>query len=728
MTGSVSVGGVRLGLAVLLLVMPCITIATLANPVLQGGMIDPYVYTGLLHRYLQVLDRYGSTYYANRVAFTVPARTAIWLLGDAAGHYVIETVLLFAATVSAFAVGRRYFSTPVGVMAAAWTSFNPWLIRSLAWDYVEGAAVCYLLVGLCCFAIGGRRAVLLHAAGGVALALAFNCDPFVAAIAIAFSPAWLILCRSQGLPRCVACAVTALAAFVAAYAALIVVEYLELPRLGFGREFTTFAVGMRLLHGGGAVWYRPFAAALAEGRIYILTPVFLAAGAILFIAGERLLRRDKVARFAAAGAIFLVLTCGIYWLFHDYFSTAVVTSFWYDAYAFPAALFAMTALLGSSTQALPRPASSVVCWLAGAGFAFLWVGYSLWRPLLLRATLNDCFLAAAVVTVAMAASWFPRVRALAAVAGACLAIAVFYFPGGDATPAASAVPEREGLATLWSPYAALHDKTLTPVEHDLYEGAVSLQNAVAESLPLSDGPVGFWYGETPTDAPFRSVQSVFLFGYSRIVSPALPDAPGVTLDAGLRRELGQYSHIAILSRTRTVGDAALQALAADGGAAVLRGRSVFPGLSFGFVVTMVGYVPPPAPIGALVTEIPRTLLAPQNGGSLATEGEAVTLRTSPVQWTYSATAPLPADTFPKEKLVLRVRLRVLRGQVGVIVASAVPSAIIGETTAMPTDTPMDIDVAIPDPATARFLILRNRSPLEASTVQILNISIFHAAL
>jgi hypothetical protein len=368
----------------------------------------------------------------------------------------------------------------------------------------------------------------------------------------------------------------------------------------------------------------------------------------------------------------------------------------------------------------------VICWLAGLCFALLWVGYSVWGHLLLWATVNDFFVAGAVVTVAMAASWFPRVRALAALAGACLAIAVFYFPG-DATPAASAIPEHEDLATRWSPYATLHDKALTALEHDIYEGAVLLQNVVAESLPLSDGPVGFWYGETPADSLFRSVQSVFLFRYSRIVSPALPDAPDVKLDARLRRELGKYSHIAILSRTRTVGDAALQALAADGGTAVMRGRSVFPGNSFRFVVTMAGYVPPPAPVGALVTEIPRTLLAPQNGGSLATQSEAVTLRTSPVQWTYSATAPLPADTFPKEKLVLRVRLRVLRGQVGVIVAPAVSSAIIGETAAVPTDTPMDIDVAIPDPATARFLILRNRSPLEASTVQILDISICHPA-
>jgi hypothetical protein len=128
----------RLAIAALLLGMPCLAIVTLTNPLLQVGTIDPFVYTALLHDYKQVLHRYGATYYANRVAFTVPARAAIAWFGDAGGHFLLQATYLFAATLSGFVLGWRYFTIGTGFAAAAWVAFNPWLIRSLAWDYVEG--------------------------------------------------------------------------------------------------------------------------------------------------------------------------------------------------------------------------------------------------------------------------------------------------------------------------------------------------------------------------------------------------------------------------------------------------------------------------------------------------------------------------------------------------------------------------------------------------------------
>lgn len=714
----------QLSLAALLLGMPCLAIATLANLVLQAGTIDAYIYTGLLHDYTQVLHRYGSTYYANRVAFTVPARAAIALLGDRGGHFLFETGYLFAATVSGFAIGRRYFSTAVGIAAAAWVAFNPWLIRGLAWDYIEGASVCAMLVAFCCFLLNGRRPILLHIAGGIVFALACNMNQIVCAMALALTPAWLILNLPRGARHCVICAAAALAAFVIGYAGLLLVEYLEMPALGFGRELVTLSVAMGQLQGGAADWFRPISGYLAEGHIYILVPVFLALGLAVLIATEHTTRM-QVVRFNIAAAICIVLTSCVYLLFHEYFRAGIPTVFWYDGYAFPAGLLAIIGLLGTSVGTLPPRTARLICAAAALVFALLWVAYAAWQPLLGLAT-DAAFAAfAGVLAVSLGLVRFSTLRAVSAVASAVLAIVLFYFPV-DQRPARAISPEHLAFSyQTANHYAALHDSAWQAPDRDLYQGALFLQRVISQSLPISEGPVGFWYGSE--DAPFQSIQSVFLWGYSNIISPALPHNVGEHLGASLRQKLAPYSHIVILSRTNTDGDAAMQALGADGAVARLRGRYTFDGSWFSFVVTVVDYVPPAGPVGAPVTQVPINRLAAQNGATLATVGNAVQLSTAPEQWSYSALMPLGADSLPAGKLVLRARLRVVSGQIGVLVTPNVSSPQVVEAGAGPSAVPRDVDLAIPDGSAEHLLVIRNWAPSGPSLVQIFSIEVFRAA-
>jgi hypothetical protein len=267
------------------------------------------------------------------------------------------------------------------VAGAAWVAFNPWLIRTLTWDYPEGASVCAMLAAFCCFSLNRYRPAALHAAGGSIFALACNANPFVIVMAAAFAPAWLILNLPKGARRSVACVLAALAGFIIGYSALIIVEYLEFPDLGFGRELVTIGVGVNLLRGGGTVWYKPLSSVLGEGRFYIVMPAFLLAALTTVVAADRLFGR-RVDRFSLAAVAFLALTCASYLLFHDYLRTAIMDVPWYDGYAFPAGLFAIIALLGSCARALRAsgavllPAAAVMC------FALLWLCFSAWSPLL----------------------------------------------------------------------------------------------------------------------------------------------------------------------------------------------------------------------------------------------------------------------------------------------------------------------------------------------------------
>jgi hypothetical protein len=710
----------RLALAALLLAMPFVAISTLVNLVLQENTIDPYVYTGLIHDYIQVLGRYGSTYYANRVAFTVPTRAAIALLGDEHGHFLFESLYLLAATLSGFALGQRYFSTGIGVVGAAWVAFNPWVIRTLTWDYPEGAAVCAMLVTFCCFSVNRYRPVALHAAGGAVFALACNANPFVIVMAVAFAPPWLILNLPKGARHCVACALSALAALILGYSALIVVEYLEFPGLGFGRELVTLGVGVNLLRGGAAVWYRPLSDVLAEGRVYIVMPAFLLAALAIMIAFDRISGR-QVDRFAVASAAFLALTCAFYLLFHGYLRTAVVNVPWYDGYAFPAGLFAIIALLGACARALRASGAMLLNTSAVMSFGLLWLCFSAWSPLLGSVSIWALAALAVGLVIVMANGRFPALRAAAALAFAVLAIAVFYYNAGSISAAA---PARNLYASF---YSDLHDSTQRGRERELYEGAEFLQRIIAETLPLAEGPVGFWYSAEPKNLMFNNIQSVFLFGYSRVIRPALPQDPNEHLDAELRQDLAHYAHIAILSRTPQEGDTALQTLGADGGVTHLRARFTFPAAQFGFVTTIVDYLPPTPPVGPQVAVIPLDAVKAQNNAILNSLNSGILIQTAPEQWAYSAIAPLPLGGRPPPKLVLRIRLRSLQGKIGLAIATQdLAAPLIVETGVAPTAEPRDIDLEIPDGAAARQLIIRNWSPTGISLAEVSSITLFRA--
>jgi hypothetical protein len=710
----------RLALAILLLGMPCLAIGTLVNPILQAGTIDPYVYTGLLHDYLQVLRRYGATYYANRVAFTVPARAAIALLGDADGHFLFQTLYLTAATLSSFALSRRYFSKGVGIATAAWVAFNPWLIRTLTWDYVEGSSVCTLLMAFCCFGFNRGRPLLLHAAGGLALALACNANPFSAVMAAAFAPAWLILNAPSGIAPCLARMMVALAAFATGYAGLIMVEYIELPELGFGRELVTFGVGMQLLHGAGEVWYRSISDVVAEGSAYIFLPGFLLAGLVVQL-GTEIFAGRRTERFALAAGSCLALTCLAYLIFHYYFRTAIMTFFLYDGYAFPAALLVVTALLGGCAQALPASKAGLLCAAATLCFVGLWLGYAGWRLLLESMTVGTFAMIGSGLVIAMAVGRLPALRAMAVLAGTVLGIAVFYFSNERSR---SPVSESIDMLPRGTQYEALHDPTLSAREADIYRAAVSLQRDVGKTLAVDEGPVGFWYAHDPA---FESVQSTYLYQYSWVPSKIMPQDPGTHLDANLRDRLARYPHIVILSHTQEEADAASQALGADGAAVRLRARFTFSGSWFGFVTTVTDYSPPVPPVGDTVAVIaPGSLVAQANAEIMPTK-DGIELSTAPQRWAYSAVTPLTAGGLPSAKLILRIRMRVFKGAVGLIIAGTdVSSAPITEVPVGVTPIPRDFDLAIPDGAAAGHLIIRNTSPFGSSRVGVSKITMFRA--
>jgi hypothetical protein len=112
-------------LTVVLLGAPALALSTLANPLNDAGGIDAYLYLALIHDPTQILKRFGTTYYSNRIAFTLPNRLYLLALGDWHGYIAMRYTYLCAATASVYGIARSYYSSRIAIFSATLFCFNP---------------------------------------------------------------------------------------------------------------------------------------------------------------------------------------------------------------------------------------------------------------------------------------------------------------------------------------------------------------------------------------------------------------------------------------------------------------------------------------------------------------------------------------------------------------------------------------------------------------------------
>lgn len=134
---------------------------------------------------------------------------------------------------------------------------------------------------------------------------------------------------------------------------------------------------------------------------------------------------------------------------------------------------------------------------------------------------------------------------------------------------------------------------------------------------------------------------------------------------------------------------------------------------------------PAADLSEPATNLPLDSLRPQHGGDLSADDGSVVLTTSPQQWAYAASAPiaLPPETVGSG--VVRLRLQVEKGKLGVgVFARDHSSDMLTEQAVDPSDAPTDVDINIADLANAGSIVFRSWSPNGVSVrARILAISI-----
>ena len=116
-------------------------------------------------------------------------------------------------------------------------------------------------------------------------------------------------------------------------------------------------------------------------------------------------------------------------------------------------------------------------------------------------------------------------------------------------------------------------------------------------------------------------------------------------------------------------------------------------------------------LSGTTTNLPLESLQPQNGGNVSTHEGSIVLTTSAQQWAYAASAPLALPERAIGPGVVRARLQVEQGKLGIgVLARDNASPMLAEQAADVTDAPIDVDIELADVADAGSLVLRSWSP------------------
>src|SRR5262245_10203975 len=152
------------------------------KPIAQSGQLDPYVYTGYIHNFADLFDRYGTTYYGVRFGMILPAQLTVALFGPIAGYFVFRYVLVLLAGVPFYVLlKQRYGLLPAATMYVLWLT-SPVVARAVLWDYTDASGVMYLFAAICLFSIEHPKRRLLDTGAGISAAMAIHSNVFAIAL------------------------------------------------------------------------------------------------------------------------------------------------------------------------------------------------------------------------------------------------------------------------------------------------------------------------------------------------------------------------------------------------------------------------------------------------------------------------------------------------------------------------------------------------------------------
>ena len=542
----------RLGVEILLLLLAPLAVywGLRPVPVNQAGMLDPYFYTGYIHNFNDLIQRYDLTYYAVRFGLIGPGRLFAWMFGAEGGYFALRYVLALVACLPLYAFARRHLGRPVAALSYVALLSSPWFLRALLWEHPDATGVPFLLATMGLL-LWDREVSWRDAAAGVCASMAVNSNLFTLAVAGIFGVAYAAVSVLYGTRWSTLWKRSLL--FGAGFLAVLTGGWLYYRRLlGVPRNFfrPTLEIVQQLNGGGMKVWRIPGAGWVTTG-FHVFVPVLIAACCVAVTVRRRM--RFETAVIAASG-------CGVvgfFWVHQFLLSGDTLQLFYYFSYCIPSCFL----MLACAWQALAdRAGGDVAVWAWAAGMVAPWLvvangaravegtGWSVWLGLAV----------ATLAAVALGGAGWRRREwggGLAVAAGILMGIAIACGLGGG----------RHGETGLQQ-YAVIRAFAAADALRDGDDGELSLYRLslqVMESAPKqAEHPGGllFWYPHRPHNF-MDSLQSTYLWGYSRFNGPE-PNLGLPALDAVQVRTLrdGSVRYLAMLGDSRAELEQGLEAL------------------------------------------------------------------------------------------------------------------------------------------------------------------------
>jgi hypothetical protein len=470
--------------------------------IVQNGAIDPYVYTGYIHNFHDLLERYGPTYYGVRFGHILPARMLASLFGAIPGYLLWRYLVVLAGSVPFYVLLRQRYGRTLAMTVVTVLVTSPFLARTVLWDYPSATAVPCLLGAVCLLQLEHRCRRLLDLGAGFLAGVMLHSNVFgIAPLVVfvgAYGVAWVLSGRGGSVLA------GRLAWFAVGPILLTAAGWLYYGSLLKRWDIwssTAFVVSF-LVKGGTTEW-RTVDPSWVLKNWSVLTPPLLTVMALLASVGKRIsIQAVALGTGAACAASLLYI--------HQFFLNGNTLELLnYFSYALPS-LCLLLALVVAAIWERSSPGARIVSGsILVACSAGPWILYSREWPVLALMTFERHLLLAivALTLVVLTRMLVSRRTIMPILASAALGLMLF-------------------SGFVQSLYSAAVQSRLHPrhSEEDVYRVALQFIRAVPR-LSERPGLIRFWYSDEPPYNPMWSIQSTFLWGYSRLHAEGrgLPD-------------------------------------------------------------------------------------------------------------------------------------------------------------------------------------------------------------
>src|SRR5581483_10328723 len=255
------------------------------------GFLDPWYYLSYFLDWREMLHRYAAVYYSSRVPYIAIGALFYHIFPPEAANILINVCFLWGACYAVYRLLSAFYADGPALLYSLAIATNLWLWQSLTWDYPDGPALVFILLGLWfCFAPPTWARGVLGAVIGGAFYACGGYTMLISGIAIAPALAAQAVFRRNSGIRAAALEMTAVAAGAAGLTGLCVILSRTMggPYLFF---YSQIGQALGTIHSKGFVdnWRAPVASWLPMAY-QLVTPAIACLCAIACLAAGRRLK------------------------------------------------------------------------------------------------------------------------------------------------------------------------------------------------------------------------------------------------------------------------------------------------------------------------------------------------------------------------------------------------------------------------------------------------------